>query len=102
MSDTITKEQMALAGITDRNLVSYVGTSLSVFARDVVQALTIGLAKARLCGSDTVKYSVDGQSAEKSIDDAIRTISYFKTLANDSGGPIFMPIEFSRNIEAAV
>lgn len=101
MSDTMTREQLELAGITDKQIVKYVGQSLSVFARDVVQALTIGLMKARLCGNDTVKYSIDGQSAEKSIDDAIKAITYFKTIANEAGGPIFMPIEFSAANEGA-
>jgi hypothetical protein len=92
---TITERHLDIARITDAAVrVLYVGKTLDIFTDDYILGLSMGIADATAQQKGVVSYSIDGQSATMSIDNAEKVIRMLRSLKVQSSGPVMIGVRF--------
>ena len=93
---TITDRHLDIARITDSAVRAlYVGQTLDIFTDDYILGLSMGIADATAEQKGVVSYTIDGQSATMSIDNAEKIIRMLRSLKTQSSGPVMIGVRFS-------
>ena len=90
----ITATHLAIAGVTG-DLATLLSGKTVAAASDELEIVMAAVLSNGVAAGGMVRYSLDGQSVETSLDTLIRTRDALRNMARATCGPSMLPIEFS-------
>lgn len=94
-STVITTQHLDLAGITDASLrTALSGLTVAQAADLYLVAFQLKIAKAGTDRGGMVSYTLEGQSATTSMDDAAKLVAFLKQMMSAGGAGLSIPVRF--------
>lgn len=95
-STIITAELLALAGITGTWAVALSGKTKAEAAALYLDVVELAIAHSQASRRAVVKYTLDGQYIETSMDEAAKLCAFLRRMKSTSAGHTRMRIRFAR------
>ena len=95
-TDIITQNDIAMAGFSGLMAQSIIGLTEAEAATKYLRVFRLAIAEAMRTGKGVVSYSLQGQSATTSMEEARRFVDFLKEMRSSrGGGGVSIPVQFA-------